>query len=72
MNETNWVTGNTTVTEADVRALKHAKKYEKELLRSGYRWFRINARTKVLVECDADGNPTERGKRQIEKQKSLL
>ena len=73
MNETNWSKKETgTVKEYDIVGLERAKRYEKDLLKKGHRWIRINSRTKVLVECDADGKPTERGKRQIQMQQECF
>lgn len=69
MNETNWVSqsASPTVTESDSRGLEKAHRYEKAMLKKGYRWYTINSRTKILVECDKDGNPTQRGKQQIKR-----
>ena len=54
------------------KALERAKKQEAKKMQAGYRYITINNRTKVLVECDADGNPTEKGLGQIEVIKRAL
>lgn len=53
-----------TDTAAD-KALVRAKKYEKKLEDKGWRWFKINNRTQVLVPCDENGNPTKEGQQKI-------
>ena len=53
------------VTEFDKNALKVAKSQENAKKRNGFRWFKINDRTRVFVECDKDGNPTKQGREQI-------
>lgn len=52
-------------------ALKKAKKREQELLSKGYRYIRVSSSTEVLVECDEDGNPTEKAKIYLEKLKKV-
>lgn len=73
MNETNWSTDvrRPNVTESDLKALEKAHRYEQKLTKKGYRWKRLSPRLSIFVECDKDGNPTEHGQRQIEKQKEL-
>ena len=68
VNVTNWAYDkvNSTVTEKDINTLAKAKRQEERDLKHGHRWVVINDRTKILVECDKKGNPTERGQRQIE------
>lgn len=66
---TNFVAGRSSVTESDKKALDKAHKYEKQMMREGYRWIKINHRLSLFVECDKDGNPTEFGRKQIERQK---
>ena len=53
-------------------ALERAKKQEKKKLSTGYKYITLNDRTRILVECDKDGNPTERGQRQLDAAKSKL
>jgi len=67
MNETNWITqsANPTVTEVDIRGLEKAHRLEAKLKNKGYKWVKVNDRTKVFVECDEHGKPTEKGNRQI-------
>lgn len=52
--------------ERCVRALNKAKRIEEKNLAHGHRYITLNDRTKVLVECDRKGRPTERGRRQLE------
>lgn len=54
------------------RALAKCKRNEEKRLRNGYRWITVNHRTKVLVECDKKGKPTERGQRTIDAFKVAL
>lgn len=42
-------------------ALEKAKKLEQHDLEKGKRYVKVDARTYILVECDADGHPTKRG-----------
>lgn len=68
----NWIYNNgSNVTETDVRGLRHAKAVEKRQIKDGYKWVRINARTKVLVPFK-NGKPTEAGLKIIQKQKELF
>lgn len=53
------------VIEKSIRALEKAKRIEKKNIAKGYRYIHVNSRTKVLVECNEKGEPTERGKRQL-------
>jgi hypothetical protein len=69
---TNWVHERGIVTEKDRIALERAKKMEAKEIKKGYRWYKIDNRTKILVECDKDGNPTERGLECIERYKSMF
>lgn len=55
------------VSESDRRVLAKAKKQEEKFISKGWRWFSITPTLKILVECDAEGNPTEKGKRQIKR-----
>lgn len=68
---TNWVYEKGIVTEKDRIALERAKKIENKEIKRGFRWFKINDRTKALVECDKDGNPTKQGQEIIDRYKSL-
>ena len=74
MNETNWATQslNPIVTENDRKALEKAHRYEKKLKRKGYRWYKINNRTQVFVQCDKKGKPTADGQKTIEKIKKIV
>lgn len=53
-------------------ALEKAHSRERKQYKSGYRYIKINDRTKIMVECDADGNPTERGQKVIDAIKRTL
>ena len=68
----NWVSNNNgTVTEADLKALARAKRIDARKEKNGHRWININDRIKVLVECDKNGKPTEKGMRTITLHKKL-
>lgn len=67
----NWVYDKGTVTEKDRAALAKAKRIEAKDIRRGYRWIKINDRTKALIECDKDGNPTKRGQEHIDRLKKM-
>lgn len=54
------------VNEQSAKALRKAQNQEEACLKNGYRYFSVNGRTKIMVECDADGTPTERGQRVID------
>lgn len=61
------------VTENDIKALKKAKAQEKERIKNGWRYFKINDRLKVLVPFDkTTGLPTEKGQAIIKAQKDFL
>ena len=68
---TNWVYDKGVVTEKDRITLERAKRIEEKEIKKGHRWFKVNARTKILVECDKDGNPTKRGQEIIDRYKSM-
>ena len=53
------------VVERGVRALEKAKRLEHKRIAKGARYIHINERTKVLVDCDKDGQPTEKGRQQL-------
>lgn len=42
-------------------ALEKARKLETRRLKKGYRYIRVSPHTTLLIECDKDGNPTEKG-----------
>ena len=63
---TNWVYDKGIVTERDRAAAARAERQDARDIKRGYRWIRVNPRTKALVECDANGEPTELGRKQIE------
>lgn len=60
-----------TVTENDIKALKKAKAQERERIKNGWRYYKINERIKVLVPFGKDGLPTEKGLAIIKAQKEL-
>lgn len=53
-------------TEKDFAALDKAKTLENKRLKKGYKYFDVNSRTKILIECDKDGNPTTHGKKVLD------
>lgn len=71
MNEMNWSTLSTIVTENDRKILEKAKIRERKLIKEGWRYYKINDRIQVLVPFGEDGKPTERGREMIEIQEKL-
>lgn len=69
MNEMNWSTFSTTVTEKDRKNLEKARIRERKLIKEGWRYYKINDIIQVLVPFGEDGKPTERGQKMIEIQK---
>lgn len=69
----NWV-HEKTVSDASLKAAERARKVEHQRERKGWRYVTIDSRTKILVPCDKDGNPTKKGKEMIAevKQKCLV
>ena len=55
-----------------LKVLANVQQQEIEKKSRGYRYVTLNNRTKVLVECDSNGNPTKRGQRQINSLKGCL
>lgn len=55
-----------------LRALVKVQQQEIEKKSCGYRYVTLSNRTRVLVECDSNGNPTKRGQRQINSLKGCL
>lgn len=54
------------------KALSKAQKIESKRIGAGYRYVRINNITKVLVECDENGEPTAKGQRTIDSMRRVL
>lgn len=67
----NWVYDKNIVTEKDRKALEKAKEIEKDKLEQGYRYIKVNNRLQVLVPCDENGNPTEKGMAIIKEKQAL-
>lgn len=61
----NWVHDNNAPSEASRRTLEKVKKMEKEKIKEGWRWIKLNQRTRFLVPCDKKGEPTEDGRRMM-------
>ena len=72
MNETNWATLKSTVTDNDIKALARAKRMEKTLEKEGWKWTKLNHQTMILVPCDKKGKPTKRGEEMIKFASNLL
>lgn len=70
-SSTNWVQDKNLGIDKDKTILSKAKRIEENEIEKGWRWVKINERTKVLVECDAKGKPTKRGKELIDRMKAL-
>jgi len=73
MNETNWIIErvNKTVSDVDKKNLELAHKFETNLIKQGYRWYKLNERVKILIEYDNEGNLTEKGKKQLKRAQKL-
>lgn len=68
----NWVFDKGVVTERDKNMLTKAKQIEENNAKKGYRWIKVNNRTKIFVECDKKGVPTKKGNKNIEILKKVL
>ena len=62
---TNWVYDKPAGTEKDRAVAVQAKKIERKKIKAGYRWYKVNDRTRILVPFGQDGKPTKDGWRQI-------
>lgn len=60
-----------TQSEQDYKKLRIMQSVENDKKLFGWRYVQIDARPRVLVPCDKEGNPTEDGKRKIEAFKKL-
>ena len=68
---TNWVYDKNIVGERERIALERAKRLETKMADNGYRWYKVDSRTKIFIECDDKGKPTKRGQEMIDRYKSL-
>lgn len=60
------------VRERADRTLEKARRQEAKQLSQGYRYVHVSARTRILVECDGDGRPTEKGRSVLEQFNAAL
>lgn len=67
----NWINNTEKVTDASVRAAEKAHRQEERRLKKGWRWVKITPRTRILVPCDKNGNPTKEGQRLIEETRKI-
>lgn len=67
MTDKNWAVNRRVITDADHRMLERAKKYERQLIKKGWVWHRLNVNTLVLVPADKDGKPTKEALERLEK-----
>lgn len=68
----NWVEfEKNTAKEHGRRILDKLLKNESKKVYEGFRWLKVDDRTKVLVPCDKNGNPTEKGRRILESVKKI-
>lgn len=58
--------------ERALRALEKAKAAESKKLKSGYRYIEVKPNMSILVECDANGEPTAKGREHIEYYKNEI
>ena len=71
-SELAWADERRAVTQAAKAAAKKGAKIERERIKQGWRWVKVGARSKILVPCDNQGNPTQDGLQRIEKMKQNL
>ena len=71
-NELIWADERRAVTQAAKAAAKKGAKMERERIKQGWRWVKVDQRSKILVPCDKKGNPTKDGLRRIERMKQNL
>ena len=73
MNEDNWICQSLSpaVTESDRRGLDKAHKQEKERIKQGYKWYKLNALHRILVPFK-DGKPTKQALEKIKRYKESL
>lgn len=74
MNESNWISQSISpiVTESDRRGLDKAHKQEKELIKQGYKWYKLNALHRILIPFGDDGKPTKKALEKIRSYKEHL
>lgn len=72
MKDYTWIEEKEQVKNAAKKAAEKGAKQEERLIRKGWRWVTINARTKLLVPCLKDGTPTEDGQKKIDQFKKML
>lgn len=71
-HELAWADERRAVTQAARTAAKKGAKIEHERINQGWRWVKVGARSKILVPCDKNGNPTQDGLQRIERMKQSL
>lgn len=54
------------------KTLTKAKKQEKQMMERGYRYIQATKQTRILVECDKDGQPTAKGLEHIKAHQKRL
>lgn len=70
----NWTTElNVHDKEVDSKTVSKVKAIECELIsKHNYRWYKVNQTYMVLIPCDENGEPTEKGIEKIKKHKEML
>ena len=71
-NELVWAEERREITQSARRAAKRGEKQEQERIKKGWRWVQVGTRTKILVPCDKEGNPTTDGQMRIQRLKENL
>lgn len=71
-NEMVWAEERRAVTTAARNAAKKGQKQEAAKIKKGWRWINVGTRTKILVPCDKEGNPTADGQIRIQRLKENL
>jgi hypothetical protein len=65
MSDTNYIAPRPMTTETDRKVLSQAKLLEKKRKKDGWKYVNATPTIRVLVPCDEDGEPTEKGRQII-------
>lgn len=68
----NWAQEKGEQQQAADKLLSSMKKMEQRHVKDGWRWYALNAKTKILVPFDTKGNPTKEGLEMIRINKEKL
>lgn len=65
MSDTNYIAPRPMITETDRKVLLQAKLLEKKRKKDGWKYVNATPMIRVLVPCDDDGEPNEKGRQII-------